>query len=91
MHPDIPPASIRIKSVKKHYLKGLDAKVEEIKAEDARIIKQKLDAEEKDPEYMHGLTTANVGSIYDVPLTKSVADDSTKAGSDEHSDAITYV
>ena len=59
----------------------LQQSIDRIRAKDQAILKHRNALEAENPNYVHGLTTANVGSVYDVP------DGSTMAGS---SDAASY-
>ena len=71
---EIPPASIRIQSVNTRSLKGFEARVDEIRENEARFIAQKQAKLEEDHTYQHGLMYANLGSVYDVASTKASTD-----------------
>lgn len=70
-HCDIPPASIRIRnvSVRQCGRPGLLAEsVEEIQAKNKELFTKRLDMERTiDGKVCRGLTTAKIGSIYDMP------------------------
>jgi hypothetical protein len=80
-HPSIPPPNQRIKDMKTHDLKGYENAVEAIKLRDLKISKNAQGKMEKELDFKHSLTSANLGSVYDVPV-----DASTKAGSSEKED-----
>jgi hypothetical protein len=61
-HKQIPPASIRIQSVKTRNLKGLPAAIESVNRRESELIASKNARLMEDNQYQSGLAFANLGS-----------------------------
>ena len=69
-HPDIQPASVRIKNYRhKTFGKKFDQAVDAVKARDSQLSGLKKESS------WHGLMTAKLGSVYDVPSNSSQLDE----------------
>ena len=72
-HNQIPPASIRIQSVKTRNLTKLPAAIEMVNRRESELIAKKNARLMEDNTYQSGLAFANLGSQYDVSTNASTA------------------
>jgi hypothetical protein len=70
-HRQIPPASIRIQSVKTRGLKNFQSRKDDVNRQESALIERKQRRLMEEQSYQPGLVFANLGSQYDVSTSAS--------------------